>query len=147
VFHNHLTVDMLAAVFDFHSRAFAELRDEFWLRVMTRAAEEGLDGLIFTFVFEPTVLPGFYERLKAGIESKAGTLHSFQLTCSLEENVRRVQQADRGRYLKMTSPEILQSSLGQGVYEPKAAMTNNVTIDTTDLSAVETAGVITRHLT
>jgi hypothetical protein len=46
LFHNHLTVDMVASVFDFHSHAFRELRERFWLDVLGRAAEEGLPGVI-----------------------------------------------------------------------------------------------------
>ena len=39
VFHNHLVVDALLAVFDFGSRPFVELRERMWVEVMTAAAE------------------------------------------------------------------------------------------------------------
>ena len=113
---------------------------------MTRAAEDGLNGLIFTFVFEPTVLPGFYERLKSAVEAHRGRLHPVQLQCSMEENVRRVQQPDRLHYLKITSTELLRSSLATGVYEPQTALTDNVLIDTTELSARQTAQIILERL-
>jgi len=146
VFHNHLTVDMLAAVFDFHSQAFIELREEFWLRVITRAVAERLPGLIFTFVFEPTVLPGFYDRLKAGVEPLGATLYPFELRCELEENARRIVQEDRSRYLKMTSIDFLRSSVRRGDYDPQHELPGNVVIDTTTLPAAETARLIADHL-
>ena len=65
LFHNHLTVDLVAAVFDFGTTPFRELREQIWLEVMQRAAREGVNGLIFTFVFEPTLQPGFVDRLIA----------------------------------------------------------------------------------
>jgi|SRR6266545_6927013 len=137
---------MLAAVFGFDSRAFAELRDEFWLKVMTRGATDGLEGLIFTFVFEPTVLPGFYERLKAGVEPLGATLYPFELRCELEENARRIVQEDRSRYLKMTSIDFLRTSVRRGDYDHPHELPGNVVIDTTTLPPAETARFIAAHL-
>src|SRR6266508_1583211 len=128
---------MLAAVFGFDSRAFAELRDEFWLKVMTRGATDGLEGLIFTF---------FYERLKAGVEPLGATLYPFELRCELEENARRIVQEDRSRYLKMTSIDFLRSSVRRGDYDPQHELPGNVVIDTTTLPAAETARLIADHL-
>ena len=46
LFHNHLTVDLAAAVFDFKSRPFIDLRDRIWLLVFDRAIEAGVEGMI-----------------------------------------------------------------------------------------------------
>jgi len=61
LFHNHLVVDALLAVFPFGSDAFVRLREAFWLDVMETAARSG-QSLIFTFAPEPTVSVDFPER-------------------------------------------------------------------------------------
>jgi hypothetical protein len=137
---------MLATVFGVHSLPFAELRDEFWLRVMTRAAREGLPGLTFTFVFEPTVLPGFFERLAEALAAERASLHPFELVCSLEENERRVAQPDRRCYLKMVSAETLRGYVLTGDYKPSSPLPGNVVIDTTTMPADQTAALIWQHL-
>ena len=56
LFHNHLVVDAVGAVFPFGSEPFIRLRESFWLQVFTEAAQSG-SSLIFTFMPEPTVKP------------------------------------------------------------------------------------------
>jgi len=146
VFHNHLTVDLLAAVFDFGTPAFIEMREEIWLRVMTRAAADGLDGLIFTFVFEPSVKQGFTQRLIAQVGAEGATVHPFELRCDLDENARRIVQADRRRYMKMTDVEFLRASVLTGEYEVQGDLPGNVVIDTTTLPAADTARIIADRL-
>ncbi|MBN9539607.1 MAG: shikimate kinase, partial [Alphaproteobacteria bacterium] len=41
LFHNHLIVDAVAAVFPFGSKAFVMLRERFWLETISTAAEAG----------------------------------------------------------------------------------------------------------
>ena len=40
LFHNHLTVNLVDAVFDFPSKAFTEVREQIWIDVMGRTARE-----------------------------------------------------------------------------------------------------------
>ena len=64
LFHNHLIVDAVGAVFPFGSETFVRLRERFWLEVIAEAAKDGR-SLIFTFAPEPTVAPDFAERVRA----------------------------------------------------------------------------------
>ena len=41
LFHNHLVVDAVAAVFPFGSERFVKLREQFWLAMFHEAAEAG----------------------------------------------------------------------------------------------------------
>ena len=38
LFHNHLTVDLVSAVFDFGTEPFVKLREQIWLKVFREAA-------------------------------------------------------------------------------------------------------------
>ena len=145
LFHNHLTVDLVHAVFEFGSAPFVELRERIWLDVMGRAADERLPGLIFTFVFEPTVEPGFFERLQARVASSGGRIYPFELRCARDELLRRVAQPDRAAFGKLRDPEVLQRYLEQWRYEALAPP-GNIAFDTTRLSPLETARLIDARL-
>ena len=139
LFHNHLTVDLVASVFGFGTDAASELRERIWLDTLGTAAREGVDGVIFTLVFEPTLLPGFYERLVSTVEDAGGVVRAFELRCAPEENARRVVQPDRRRYLKETNPEFLLGGIESGAYDPPPNLPGNTVIDTTERPAAETA--------
>ena len=61
LFHNHLVVDAVAALFPFGSAPFVRLREETWLAAFREAAEAD-HSLIFTFAPERTVRPEFIAR-------------------------------------------------------------------------------------
>lgn len=71
LFHNHLIVDAVSAVFPFGSEPFVRLREGFWLEMMGAAAQAGR-SLIFTFTPEPTVAEDFPERARSGSPQPAG---------------------------------------------------------------------------
>jgi hypothetical protein len=58
LFHNHLIVDAVAALFPFGSAEFIRLREMFWMEAIATAARTGT-SLIFTFAPEPTVAADF----------------------------------------------------------------------------------------
>jgi hypothetical protein len=111
LFHNHLVVDAVAAVFPFGTEQFARLRERFWLDVMQEAARTGT-SLIFTFAPEPTVDPGFPERA-AGLVAEAGGSTLFvALEVTQEVQEQRLTSAERNTFGKMTSVELLRSLRG-----------------------------------
>ena len=87
LFHNHLVVDALLAVFPFGSPAFVELREAMWIDVFRAAAAERR-SLIFTFHPEASVAPDFPERVVALVEAASrqasGKLSSLTLLRELE---------------------------------------------------------------
>jgi hypothetical protein len=68
LFHNHLIVDAVAAVFPFGSEPFVRLRQRFWLEVFQTAAAMNR-SLIFTFAPEPTVPEDFPKRATEIVEA------------------------------------------------------------------------------
>lgn len=71
LFHNHLVVDAVSAVYPFGSEPFIRLRESFWLQAFTEAARAG-QSLIFTFAPESTVKSDFPKRVCAAIEPFGG---------------------------------------------------------------------------
>ena len=141
LFHNHLTVDLVATLFPFGSREFVDFREHVWLEGFARAAGSGLPGLIFTFAAERTVPGGFPERVIEVVESRGGSVLFVEITCSAEELRRRVEAPDRKAFGKLSSADVLGELIADGTVThlrpppgaPRAA------IDTTELSPAEAA--------
>jgi hypothetical protein len=106
LFHNHLIVDAVGAVFPFGSQAFVQLREQFWLAVFAASARDGR-SLIFTFAPEPTVQPGFAERVRELVHAAGGEVMFVELTVPEEEQERRLVALDRAAFGKVRSLDIL----------------------------------------
>lgn len=94
LFHNHLIMDALLAVFRFGSPEFVSLRERFWIDTIAAAASSG-NSLIFTFCPEPTVDPQLPMRLKSAVEDAGGKLVFIRLTVSEREQERRLVDPSR----------------------------------------------------
>jgi hypothetical protein len=147
VFHNHLTVDLVASVFDFGTQAFRELREEIWLKVFRRAAAENLDGLVFTFAFERTVAEGFVGRVVAAVESEGrGRVMFVSLNCDPQTLRRRMVEPSRSEHGKLTSLELFDELAGAGaIFTRERLGRDDLTLDNTHLSPEEAARIIAEH--
>ncbi|WP_164155426.1 nucleoside/nucleotide kinase family protein [Sandarakinorhabdus rubra] len=106
LFHNHLVVDAVASVFPFGSPGFVRLREAFWLSVLEQAAAEQR-SLIFTFQPEPSVSPGFPAKAAALYADAGGACLFVRLHLSLEQQLVRIANADRGRFGKLQDADLL----------------------------------------
>jgi hypothetical protein len=106
LFHNHLIVDAVAAVFPFGSQEFVQLREHFWIETLSTAAKAG-QSLIFTFAPEPTVTDDFPERVSRLIEAADGEVVFVALDVEADEQERRLVEPTRMAFGKLRSPEIL----------------------------------------
>jgi hypothetical protein len=106
LFHNHLVVDAVSAVFPFGSEAFSRLREQFWLAVFDEAASQGRT-LIFTFAPEPTVAPDFPDRVRELIEEKGGQTVFVALVLPPTEQERRLVEEGRAAFGKMRDLSLL----------------------------------------
>lgn len=146
LFHNHLTVDLVASVFDFGTAPFIELRESIWLSVLGRAVAEQVPGVLFTFAFERTVPEGFLPRLRTTVEQGGGRLYLVELTCDREELERRVESPSRAPFGKLRSVELMRRLIADGSLDAPAGLRSDLTIDTTDLHPAEAAGKIAAAL-
>lgn len=139
LFHNHLVVDTLLAVFPFGSEPFVRLREQFWLAVLADAARDGV-SLIFTFAPEPTVAPDFPARARAIFGSNGGgAVHFVRLEVSPEVQEARLGAEDRTRFGKLTSLDVLRQ-IRAGHEASMAAMpAPEIVIDTGSLAPNESA--------
>jgi broad-specificity NMP kinase len=147
LFHNHLTVDLASAVFEFGSPAFVDLREHIWLDVFRRAAEEEV-SLVFTFAAERTVGETFVGRARDAVERAGGELVFVELRCEPEALARRVESPGRRRFGKLASAESLRALAREGVLFDLdvPADARSLRVETTALSPAETAEEIIEGL-
>lgn len=115
LFHNHLVVDALLAVFPFGSPAFVRLREAMWMDVFRAAAEEDR-SLIFTFHPEASVAPDFPARVVALVEAAGGRVDFVALRCAPEVIEARIDAPSRRMSGKLSSAGLLRELDAQGAF-------------------------------
>lgn len=145
LFHNHLIVDAVAAVFPFGSEPFVDLRERFWLDVFRAAAADGR-SLIFTFAPEGSVAADFPERAAEVVQAAGGQVRFFALTVSPDEQERRIANVDRGAFGKLRSTDLLRELRDQFAACMAAMPEPLLTIDTDSTTPADAADRIVSGL-
>lgn len=141
LFHNHLVVDAVGAVFPFGTEAFSRLREHFWMTVFDEAARQGR-SLIFTFAPEPTVAPDFPDRARALIEGNGGRTIFVALDLPRDEQERRLVDEGRAAFGKMRDLSLLRALRPQFEACMTAMPRPSLTLDAGDLTPSESAEAI-----
>lgn len=139
LFHNHLIVDAVHAVFPFGSPAFVALRERFWLDVIRAAVAEDR-SMIFTFQPEPSVSPGFAEQVAGIVAAGGGKTIFAQLRLDLAGQISRIANDDRGRFGKLRDIALLEElhadfAACEAAMPPSALIIDTVSIAPDDAAA------------
>ncbi len=147
VFHNHLVVNAVVAVFPFGSSEFVRLRDEFWMSTFAAAAATDR-SLIFTFAPERTVPSDFTDRVRACMATGDGRVHFVRLRVSDGERERRIENADRLAAGKLSSLSTLRDIVAPVGANPWVAppIRADLVLDTDTTSAEGNARIIRDEL-
>ncbi len=108
LFHNHLVVDAVAALFPFGSPEFVRLREHFWLEALSTAARSDR-SLVFTFAPEASVAVDFPARAAELVDKAGGQTIFVALTVDPAEQERRIDHAERAAFGKLRSPDLLRT--------------------------------------
>src|ERR1700754_1440798 len=131
LFHNHLVVDTLLAVFTFGTPSFVALREQIWLSVFEAAAKDGI-STIFTFNPEATVNPGFIDKAVATIQKAGGEVCFVKLDCPVDVIEQRLGNASRAQFFKLKSVALFCELREKGA-ERFPELPPGLTIDTSTL--------------
>lgn len=145
VFHNHLVVDAVAAVFPFGAEPFVRLREKMWLDVM-QAAAKAQRSLIFTFAPEPSVTEGFVKRVVECVSAAGGSSHFVQLTVPVAVQEERLTAPSRAEFGKLRSLELLRELRTQFETSERAMPRGQMVIDTSTLGPEDAARSIAETL-
>lgn len=129
LFHNHLIVDAVAAIFPFASPEFVRLREQFWLDAIGAAARAD-KSFIFTFAPESTVAPDFPKRVTEIVMAAGGKVVFVALTLADDIQEQRVVASGRGEFGKMRSADLLRQFKGDFRGAMAAMPAPDLTIDT-----------------
>ena len=144
LFHNHLALDAITAVFDFRSPGYLRLRELYWLEMFETAASEGV-SLIFTFMPETSLAPGFGERMRAAVERGGGRLRLARLTAPAATIETRLDAPSRAEFAKLKSVKDLRDLTAMGWLDYPMP-SSELTVDTSRLSPEEAAETIASAL-
>lgn len=145
LFHNHLVVDAVHAVFPFGSRHFVRLREAFWMETFGAALDEDR-SLIFTFQPEETVAPTFSRRVETLISEGGGRVIFVRLALSRDEQVARIDNEDRAKFGKLRDRALLRELQDKFEASEATMPMAAVTIDTAVTSPAEAADRIVKLL-
>lgn len=144
LFHNHLTVDLVTAIFPFGSEPFVELREQIWLSTFGVAVRSN-QSLIFTFAPERTVRTDFIENARMTVEANGGQVIFIELTGSDKALESRLTSPARAQFKKLNSLDQYRELKASGAFEfPR--IRSSLTIDTTDTQPPEAAQQIVDFL-
>ena len=145
LFHNHLTVDLVATLFDFGAEPFVELREEIWLAAF-RAAAKGGRSFIFTFHPEASVRPRFIDDAHGALTAGGGRVHFVELVCSEAGVEARLDSESRARFGKLRDLELYRQLRESGSFDFPAMPEPAVRVDTETLEPEASARRIVESL-
>ena len=145
LFHNHLTVDLARAFFEFGTPAFGRYIDQLRFEAFEVAAREGVTGVIFTFCYALGWDDGFVQDVLDIAHKHGGEVHFVQLFCDRTELDRRVLEASRQRFKKIGDVDLLHTVVSRHELFKPIPFVNNLCIDNTHISAEEASQQIIQH--
>jgi malonyl-CoA O-methyltransferase len=146
LFHNHLVVDTVLSLFEFGSPPFVELRERIWLDIFAKAVEAKLPGVIFTFAFDRTVTRQFIGNLQATVKAPDDEVVFVELTCDQLEQEKRLTDASRTSFGKLSSLEMYRELNTAGAFVDPGIPKGGLSIDVTRRNPVDTAILIAQSL-
>ena len=149
LFHNHLTIDAVKAVFEFKSPPFTEVVHRLRLDVFETAARNEID-LIFTNNSVWDVPDGrarfaeFAEEARSRVQTAGGKVLFVQLVAPLEVLEQRIGATSRHERGKIVRPARIRELFAQLVPEPLHG--EDLIVDTSVLSPIDAATAIAGRL-
>jgi len=145
LFHNHLSFNLVKAVFDFPAPPFARLVETIRLATFEAAAREGLPGLIFTCVYAAPDDDAFIEKTIDVVERHGGEMAFARLYCDPTINYQRVIAEDRHALGKITTVESLRRWQTRWRLDAAIPFRESLEIDNSTLDPEASARRIASH--
>ena len=145
LFHNHLSIDLVTAIFDRGSEPYYRLVRQIRYMMLEEAAKANVPGLIMTFVYAPS-RRAIVRRYEEIIEKHGGEFCFVRLYCDPAILAQRVVHEDRRQHGKIIGVERLHEVL-QTLEQPFAPVADreSLSLDVGKLDAVQAAQVIQKH--
>jgi ferredoxin-thioredoxin reductase catalytic subunit len=114
LFHYHLSIDLALKIFEFGTDAFLRLVRSICLHVVGEAIEEGVNGIIFTFVHGRFPKDNdFIDGVISKVEKHGNEVCLVRLFCDKATLEKRVVSPSRAAYYKIADVILLREILQQ----------------------------------
>jgi shikimate kinase len=145
LFHNHLSVNLVSAVFERDSEIWLQLLRQIRRDVLTQAARHQVN-LIMTGVYSGTPEhAAAWQTMLEPVRSAGGSVVFGQLVCERDELFRRVQNANRRALDKLVDAERLMELLERFDLTATAPFEPRLRLDLTHLAPAAAAASIATH--
>ena len=145
LFHNHLSFNLVKAIFDFPSAPFQALAGTIRLATLEAAARAQMPGLIFTFVYAAPEDDAFVGQVVEAVEKYEGQVLFVRLSCDTATHEQRVVAGERLALGKLTSVESLRGALAHWNLTAAIRVRETLEIDNSTLTAEAVARRIAAH--
>ena len=155
LFHNHMTIDLVAPFFSYESEAGRKLVNHFRQKIFETVAKSDLEGIIFTYIwaFNKKSNWEYIEKLCNIFESQGGVVYFVELETSNSKRIERNKHSHRlkckpvKRDVEKSERELLKA---MGEYrmnseEDEIKKENYIRIDNTNLTPEEVAQKIKKE--
>lgn len=140
--HNHLTTDLVRAVFDRGNDRGGMLIVKFRFEMLEAAVQEKVKGLVMTGAYaQDYVYPNgktdewFVKELERITVDNGGVFYGVNLSANKETLLHRVKEDDRKEWGKITDEKILAATLDRHDFSKTAPLKNNIIIENDTMPA------------
>lgn len=137
-----MTFDLARGYFAFPSPGFQRVVDGVRMLVFEVAADEKLDGLIFTFVYALEQDDAFVDRVVGAVESRDGQICFVRLDCDPAVLETRIAAPERARFGKLTDTGTLRDLRATHRLHDEIPGRDSLTIDTAHVAPGDAARMI-----
>lgn len=142
LFNLHMLGASFSGIFDWGTPPFYALRDELYPVVVRRALAGRDDGLVMTFIFEPTVRLEHFEEFAAAADRSL----FVGLVASLPEHARRITDPSRPAEKRWADAGGLADLLATGEFDFPPLPARSIVLDTTAMTPEAAAAEIVTQL-
>ena len=145
LFHNHLTVNLVSAVFERDSEVWLRLLRSVRRDILTETAHH-MVSLIMTGVFSGTSEHAeAWQTMLETVRTEGGMVRFVQLTCERDELYRRITCDSRLTLNKLTDPGRLADLMARFDMFSPARFGEHLRLDVTHVAPSESATTIIQH--
>lgn len=152
LFHNHMTIELVAPFFSYGSPQGKRLVNLFRQKIFEEVSKSDLEGLIFTYVwaFDLESDWAYVRGLCELFESRGATVYFVELEADMEERLvrnrseHRLQHKPTKRNFEFSENDLIQTANRYRLnsYDGEISVKNYLRINNTNLSPEETANQI-----
>ncbi len=142
LFHNHLTIDVAASIFEHGSRPYTRVLRQMRLMILEEAIRAHLEGIILTYVYGPSRAAVIRQYVTL-MTRRGGDICLVRLYCDRAMLHERVGQEDRNAHGKIVDVEQLEEKL-EDLEAPFALIEGmeSLSLDVGQMTAAEAAEAI-----